>query len=243
MANSKLSHGTHVAGIALANSNNRYGSCGIAPNCGFMPIQISDNSEIFTSTDVIDGILYAIKHRANVINLSLGKQFSDHLSEIPVSEQKIIAETSMKDEAFFWNELFEYANKENVTIVIAAGNQNMMIGIDPMQRSESIIVVSAVDQKITKASFSNFGAHSTICAPGVGIYNCIPNKKFINYDGTSMSAPIVTGAVALMKSVNPKLTNLEIINILRTSGRQLNIIGFGPLLQIDKAVRASRDNH
>ena len=58
-----------------------------------------------------------------------------------------------------------------------------------------------------------------------------------------MSAPIVTGAVALMKSVNPKLTNLEIINILRTSGRQLNIIGFGPLLQIDKAVRASRDNH
>ena len=239
--NNQHTHGTHVAGIALANNNNNFGLSGIAPNCGFMPIQISDNSDLFTSTDVIDGILYAIKHKADVINLSLGKQFSERLSEIPISEQESIVKTSAKDEEYFWKELFEYSNKENVTIVLAAGNQNILIGLDPMQRSEFGIVVSAINQNFEKANFSNYGETSTISAPGVGIYSCIPNKQFISYDGTSMSAPIVTGAVALMKTVNPKLTNLEIINILKTSGKKLNTNGLGPLLQIDKAVLAAKE--
>lgn len=236
-ANSSLQHGTHVAGTALANCNNNFGTSGIAPDCSFMPIQISDESNIFTCTDVVDGILYAIKHKADVINLSLGKQFSNKLAGVSASDQEEIAKSTFKDEELFWKELFELADKENVTIVLAAGNQNIIVGIDPIQRSENTIKVSAIDNHLIRADFSNYGAKSTISAPGVSIYNCIPQNQFDFLDGTSMAAPIVTGAVALMKSINPTLTNQEILKILLNSSKNIGLRDIGPLLQIDKALQ------
>ena len=231
------SHGTHVAGIALANCNNKFGTSGIAPNCSFMPIQIADDGEMFTSTDVIDGILYAIKNKADVINLSLGKQFSNQLSNVSIAAQEKLIQTTSEDEELFWKELFEYADKENVTIVLAAGNQNISIGIDPMQRSSNTIKVSAINQNNQKANFSNFGSQSTISAPGVAIYNCLPQNKFDYLDGTSMAAPIVTGAIALMKSINPKLTNQQIIAILRKTAKNVNSNNIGALLQLNIALQ------
>jgi subtilisin family serine protease len=231
------SHGTHVAGIAVANCNNSIGTSGIAPNCSLMPIQIANDGEIFTSTDVIDGILYAIKNKADVINLSLGKQFTAELSNLSIATQEQLIKTTSEDEESFWKELFDYADSENVTIVIAAGNQNISVGIDPIQRSNNTIKVSAIDQNNQKADFSNFGRQSTISAPGVAIYNCLPQNKFDYLDGTSMAAPIVTGAIGLMKSINPKLTNQQIIAILRKTSKNVNSNNIGALLQLNIALQ------
>jgi subtilisin family serine protease len=234
-------HGTHVAGIANGKHENGKGSSGIAPNCKLMPIQVGDKNGLITSTYIIDGILYAINQGANVINISLGMQTVDEVSNLSVNEQQEIINQTGKDEEAFWEEVYELANKKNVTIVLAGGNQNVLIGIDPMQRSNKTIKVSATNINNGKADFSNFGDYSTISAPGVHIMNCVPDNQFKFLDGTSMAAPIITGAVALMKSMNKNLTNQEIIYLLQSSGLQLNA-DIGNLVQLDKILEKVKNN-
>jgi len=131
------------------------------------------------------------------------------------------------------------ANDSNITIVFCAGNCEVLIGLDAMKRYDNIITVSATDINDTKASFTNYGERSTVSAPGVNIWSCKPGGDFTMMDGTSMSSPIVAGVVALMKSVNPKLTNKEIIKILEETGKDLNPnYNIGPLVQVDKALKA-----
>jgi subtilisin family serine protease len=239
-ASPSLTHGTHVAGIALANNNNGIGTSGIAPGCSLMPIQISRDDGLFSISDVIDGVLYAIKHNANVINLSLGKEISNQIANAPAQSQQKIIDNSFKDEELFWKEVFAYADKQNVTIVAAAGNYHALVGLDPMQRSETVIKVSASDVSNQKANYSNFGPLTTICAPGSNIYNCFPNNSYKVSDGTSMASPVVAGAVALMKSVSPNLSNSQIIQILKSTGKPIGNGNAGSLIQIDKAVAAAK---
>jgi subtilisin family serine protease len=220
-----LSHGTHVSSILLGGANNNQGLLGISPDVSFLPIQIgSQTSPYFTNTDVIDGILYALKNKANVINLSLGKQFSPQIESLPESRQKELIANFGKDEEAFWKELFEIADSQNTTIVIAAGNSGILAGIDPMQRYENAIIVGAVDKRMQLAEFSNYGKYNTVQAPGVQIVSAIPGNAFEAMDGTSMAAPIVAGAVALYKSLHPNATNKEIKNKLVQTARQGGVI-------------------
>ena len=148
------------------------------------------------------------------------------------------------DEADFWKELFQVAEENNVTIVLAGGNQNILVGLDPMQRSNQVIKVAATDKVNGKATFSNFFRKSDpdcfISAPGVKIYSTFPGNNYDFLDGTSMASPIVAGAICLMKSVNPKLTNTQIRKILHSTSKPLSNRSLAPLLQIDKAVRKAR---
>ena len=154
--------------------------------------------------------------------------------------QQDIINNYFKDEELFWKEVFAYADKQNVTIVEAAGNFNALVGLDPMQRSANVIKVSASDQNNLKADYSNFGPMTTICAPGSRIYNSYPNNTYQYSDGTSMASPVVAGAVALMKSVSPNLSNTQIIQILKYTGKPFGNGSVGAMLQIDKAVEAAR---
>ena len=242
-ANENLAHGTHVAGLAIATKNNNKGVCGIAPDCSFMPIQISNNSnpEGFSSTAIIDGILYAINNGADVINLSIQKDYDDehkYISELMLNES--LKEES-RDEELFFKELFEIANDSNITIVMSAGNEEVLVGLDAMKRDSTIITVSAVNEFNKRASFTNYGKQSTISAPGVDIYSCKPGGNYAFADGTSMSSPIIAGVVGLIKSINPELTNTEIIKILRDSGKNLDP-NIGPLAQADKALLLSMNS-
>jgi subtilisin family serine protease len=234
-------HGTHVAGIALAVGGNGKGSCGIAPNCRLMPIQAAGEDGFFSMTDVIDGVLYAIKNGADIINMSLGREFSEDLQALSVVELEKISQTNGIDEADFWEELFQIAEDNNVTIVIAAGNQNLLVGLDPMQRSSQVIKVAAIDKLSKKANFSNFFKNVTadcfISAPGVKIYSSIPGNSFGLMDGTSMASPIVAGAIGLMKSANPSLTNSQVRKILHETAKVNSDKTLAPILQVDKAVR------
>ena len=228
-------HGTHVAGTAIANSNDA-GICGIAPDCKLMPIQLGDQNGEMQSLGIVAGILYAIHHDANVINLSLGTYFG----ELTPQEQQMLINDYYKDEAVFWNDLFQFAIDEDCVVVVDAGNENILAGCDAFARSNKILVVSAYQPipNSPKADFSNHGKYANISAPGVQIYSSVPGNQFGFLDGTSMASPIVTGAVALLKSKFPNLKAQEIISILKKTAKPLQSRPeIGPLLQIFQALQ------
>jgi hypothetical protein len=121
---------------------------------------------------------------------------------------------------------------------MAAGNQNLMVGFDPMQRNPLGIKVNATDQRNIKAIFSNYGPYSTISAPGVSIFSSVPGNKYEYMDGTSMASPIVAGAVGLIKSIRPDISSKEIIQIIQSTGIPVNAGGkqMGNLIQLDKVM-------
>lgn len=230
-----IDHGTHVAGTALALMNNGIGICGIAPECAFMPVQVADKNGLMTTTSILDGVLYALYQGADIINISLGTKFTGTL---PGDKQRDLQDNHFKEEERLWKEVMKIASKHKSVIVMAAGNDNMLAGVDPMKRPKNFIIVSAVDKnnrEFRKANFSNYGDYSTISAPGVDIYSTVGNDAYRSMDGTSMAAPIVSGAIALMKSLNDSLTNEQIICILQGTGLEANG-KIGKLIQLDKAL-------
>ena len=238
MTNTRSQHGSHVAGTAVANRDNGSGACGIAPDCKLMPIQVSDRYGNISNTAVIDAVLYAIYQGADVVNLSLGMDLKG-LNRLPPGVQEDLIAYRFREEELFWAKIFKMADERNVTIVMAGGNDGVLVGIDPMQRSPLGIKVSAVDPGTNLAAFSNYGAASTVSAPGVRIFSCLPGRNYGYMDGTSMASPVVAGAVALIKSVKPDISNRDIIDLLRTTGAPIKSSGrkAGKLIQIDKALQ------
>jgi len=218
---SKENHGTHVASTIVANGNNNQGLVGICPDCSFMPIKVEDQNGMMTNTYIIDAILYAIKNKADVVNLSLGMQIPSGLN-VPLQEQKEYINSNAKDEEEFWVDLFNYANEKNVTCVLAAGNNNILTGFDPFQRAKSTIKVGAVNQNNEKADFSNFGSNTTIYAPGTNIFGAKPGNQYETLQGTSMAAPVISGFIGLIKSKNKNSSNEEIQKILNTNTKTKN---------------------
>ncbi len=240
----KVFHGTHVAATAIGNIDNSQGLCGIAPKCSFMPIQVGDQYGRMSTTAIIDGVFYAIENGANVVNMSLGMPALKGMENMSQDAQEEFIKNTYKDDEKLWDQIFKVADQNNVTFVLAAGNDDVLVGLDPMQRSPNTIKVSAVDPLNKKASFSNYGQYSTISAPGVQIFSALPNDKFGFLQGTSMAAPIVTGGVALLKSINPNLSNQEIIQILQKTGKPLRNTSkhIGNLIQLSVALGNYNDS-
>ena len=237
-------HGTHVAATAVGAMNNSQGVCGIAPECKLIPVQVATNDGVMTLTSILDGILYAIYKGAKVVNVSLGVSVNEMVQHMPPADQLQLILTHRLNEERVWDEVFKIANNKNCTLVLAAGNENVLSGFDAMKRSNQSIIVSAVDKDFKKANFSNYGnysdipyCYSTISAPGVDIYNAFPNNSYESIQGTSMASPIVAGAVALMKSLKSDLTTSEIIDILQSTG--INCLdAIGNIIQLDAALKA-----
>ncbi|MGV0845677.1 S8 family peptidase [Empedobacter falsenii] len=218
---SLINHGTHVASIAIGNSNTYNGVC---PECNYMPIKVEDNNGLISMSYVIDAILYAIKNKASIINLSLGTELPLEKSDISLDEQKKIINTQTKDLEEFWNQLFLYGEERNVISVIAAGNNKQLTGLDPFQRSDKTIKVSTVSRNGKLASFSNFGNYNTIYVPGEQIYGAKPNNLYEYLDGTSMSAPIISGFIGLIKSKYPNYKFDDVMNVLKSNTVEMNKI-------------------
>lgn len=227
-------HGTHVAATAIGTANNATGVSGIAPRCRLMAVQVADENGRMSATSVMDGVIYAILHGAKVINLSLGADMSS-MKIFTEADQVNLMNNFGLEEAKVWDKIYGMAEQYGATIVLAGGNDSVLIGLDPMQRSSRTIKVSAIDPKLNVASFSNYGHLSTISAPGVRIYNAFPNEQYEAIDGTSMAAPIVTGGIALIKSRYPQLTSGQIAELIRYTGLPLDA-NVGPLIQLGKAL-------
>jgi hypothetical protein len=211
----KIFHGTHVASSAIGEVNNGFGISGVAPNCKFIPIQISDENGIITISSLLDGIFYALKNKAQIINLSLGLSLGPIASQLTKRDQEEIIKNKFKDEEELWKEVFTIALDEDVLIVQAAGNDNVESAMDPMKRSLNTIIVGACNQNFEPSTFTNYGNNVIVYAPGTKIYSALPNNEMGYLDGTSMASPIVTGCVALIKSYKPQMKANEIIDLIK----------------------------
>jgi len=192
-------HGSFVAGVAAARGNNAIGVTGMAPNATVMPVKVLDCEGAGTSLAATQGILYAAKNGARVINMSFGAD------EDSLTLQAAIGEAH---------------DRYGAVIVAATGNSGSA-SVSYPARDERVIAVSATDHRNpdTRASFSNWGPEVTVAAPGVDIISTLPTKfcgpgwsscvsgqPYALGNGTSFSAPLVAGAVALMLSKGPPMS-------------------------------------
>lgn len=237
-------HGTHVAATAVGNCNNGKGFLGIAPKCKLLPVQVgNDNPNGFMSNQAImEGVMYAISQGADVINISLGMCTPGSVKTMTEAQQLNYISSSLKMEELMWGKIFEKAKQKNCIIVFAAGNDNVVAGVDPKKRSSESIIVSALNENFSKADFSNFGIYpqlnrfySTVSAPGMNIYSAAPHDSYKSLNGTSMAAPIVSGAVALLRSIDRSLNVNQLTSILQQSGRKVGD-NIGPMINLHRAI-------
>ncbi len=239
-------HGTLVTAVAVGNADNNAGSSGIAPRCKFIPVSMG---ETINSITQVEGLLYCMYHGASVINLSSGANFPESITRMPIAKQIAFADSCGKRQERMWDYVFKLAEKHNTTIVWSAGNACCYSAMDASKRNPNTIRVSAVDRNMKRADFSNFGNfasrhlyESTISAPGVEIWGALPDNNYDAWKGTSFSAPIIAGVVALIKSQNRDLTTPQIVKILQSTAKPLaDSPEIGSLVQIKDALLKARE--
>ncbi|MFM1879631.1 MAG: hypothetical protein RLZZ241_2497 [Bacteroidota bacterium] len=207
------SHGTHVAGIIAAERNNGIGVNGVADRVQIMSVRTVPDGDEYDK-DVALAIRYATDNGAQIINASFGKPFS------PNSE---------------WvKEALIYAAKKDVLFVHAAGNDALdldrsenenyptdQVAAGP-EYTNNVLTVGSLDNTYGSemvSSFSNYGATSVdVFAPGGQIYSTMPGNQYDFQGGTSMAAPAVSGIAAILRSRFPKLSAVQVKEIIMSSG-------------------------
>ncbi|MCX7922987.1 MAG: S8 family serine peptidase [Clostridia bacterium] len=195
-------HGTHVAGISAGVINNGVGISGVAGECKIMPIKVLGSTGSGYTTDITEGVIWAVDHGAKVINMSLGG--------------------STYVQAF--QDAIDYAYNNGVIVIAASGNNNTSAPHYPAAYNH-VVAVGAVDTNHNKASFSNYGSHVDIAAPGTSIYSTTYNGSYGYMQGTSMACPFVAGLAGLIFSKDPTLTPGQVENIIETTAIDLGTAG------------------
>lgn len=221
-ADNQYSHGTHVAGIISADTNDGMGVAGVAWNVKIMPVRVMGSDGYGTLDNITSGINWAVAHGANIINLSLG--IEETLSEAP---------QTLKD-------ALQNALNQNVTVVAAAGNNSGGYVSFPASYP-GVIAVSAVDSSGNITSYSNSGPEIWVCAPGGdGLSQTNPSSwvlstsydklnrinDYIGMAGTSMACPHISGLAALLYSHGVTTPN-DIKNHLKMSSTHSDQYGYG----------------
>lgn len=210
-------HGTHVAAIAAASSNNAVGISGVNWGANILPVKVLNASGNGTYANVAAGIVWATDHGAQVINLSLGGAAS----------------------SFVLNDAVNYAYQNGVVLVASTGNAGIPAVLYPAAY-EPVIAVGATDSTNAWAGFSNYGSEVDVVAPGVNIYSAFPGGGYGYRSGTSMSAPHVSGLAALLWGI-PGNGPANIRNIIEATSLDLGDPGWDPyfgngLIQMDSAI-------
>lgn len=211
-------HGTQVAGVAAASSNNRLGIAAISWGAKIMPVKVLDASGSGWISDLAEGIVYAVDHGARIINLSLaGPSPSETLRQA-----------------------IDYAHSQGCLVVAAAGNENSGTDYYPAA-ADHVIGVVATDGADRVADFSNHGPYVDLAAPGVSIYSTARGGQYAYGNGTSTAAPLVAGVAALVWTLHPNDTNDQIERRLEETATDLgqsgrdNFYGYG-LIDAARAV-------
>ncbi|MFO7447067.1 MAG: S8 family serine peptidase [Ignavibacteriaceae bacterium] len=186
-------HGTFVAGILGAETNNQTGIAGAAPNVRILNLRAFDRNGFGEEDDAAAAILYAVQAGAKVINMSWGDySFS-----------------------FVLRDVIRYAYNHNVVLVASAGNSSSSDPHYPSGYTE-VISVGNTDNEDRPSSNSNFGSTIDLVAPGTSILSLSPGKGYQYASGTSASAPFVSAAAALILSLQ-NYTNEEVKQILKST--------------------------
>ncbi len=210
-------HGTHVAGIAAAVGGNAKGIVGVAPKAQIIPVQVLGSNGSGSLWNVVQGIVYAARVGANIINLSLGASYLDTYS------------TRLLQAAV------DFAASRGTIIVAAAGNSNSSVNYFSPANLNNVIAVGATDPNDKKAVFSNYGSKLFLTAPGVDILSlgtkgsaigAYVSENYYRASGTSMAAPYVSGAIALLLSKYPYASLSDIRSLLSRGAVDLGKKGF-----------------
>ncbi|HVZ67021.1 MAG TPA: S8 family serine peptidase [Patescibacteria group bacterium] len=214
------SHGTHIAGTIGAMTNNGIGVAGINWNVTLMAVKAMNSQGEGEVTDIIKAIKYSVDNGANVINLSL-------IAPVPCNDNSVVG----------YQEAIDYAISKKVLIVAAAGNSNQDVATTAPPSCNNVLVVGSVDPNDQKASDSNWGSKVNIAAPGVSIWSTVPNGGYGYKSGTSMAAPHVVGAAALLMGINPGLSINQIKNCLIDNADSISTSKpIGPRLNVFKTI-------
>jgi hypothetical protein len=195
-------HGTNMAGIIGAVTNNALGGAGVAWAAKIMPVKVTLPSGAAIDTNVEAGIVWAVDHGADVISISLSARVEDSVLQRGV----------------------DYATMHDVLVVAAAGNGRSAVPEFPAA-CRGVVAVGATDASGRRTSFSNYGPWVDVNAPGVGIVTTTPNSAgFAAVSGTSAAAALVTGVAVLLRAAYPQASQADIADRLRRSA-----FGRGPV--------------
>ena len=220
-------HGTHVAGLVAGDGTASMGKYrGAAPGCGIISLKVLDRNGTGSQDDVLRALRwireYRQQYRIRVVNISVGTTCNSKRNHARLLES------------------VEQLWDEGVVVVTAAGNQGPRPGsITAPGSSKKVITVGSSDLLEGRSAISGRGPTAEcvckpdIVAPGNKIMSCVPGKPY-SYgvkSGTSMSTPLVTGAIACALEKNPALTNTDIKTMLMNSAEDMglpqNLQGWG----------------
>ncbi|MGA9364658.1 MAG: S8 family serine peptidase [Bacteroidota bacterium] len=224
-------HGTAIAGIASAVTNNAIGVAGVGFKCKVMAVKVSQDNSRSTPTSPpfisygYEGMVYAADNGASVINASWGGAGYSQL------EQDVI----------------NYVTSEGALVVAAAGNGSSDEAFYPAGYSH-VLAVAATDSTDRRPSFSNFGPKIGVSSPGTRVFSTWKQSTytFFDFSGTSPSTPIVSGTAALIKSLHPSWTPDQIAEQIRVTADPIDNLNPGYEKQLGlgrvNAFRAVSDN-
>ena len=200
-------HGTAVAGVAAANTNNRVGIAGMAWQSRILPVKVLDSRGNGSDSDVAQGITWAADNGADVINLSLGGP----------------------GESLALQQAVDYAVTRGSVVVASSGNAGSEEPNYPAAYP-SAISVGATDSAGNLTFFSSWGDTVDLAAPGLDLWapDFRDPTSYVPMTGTSFSAPLVSGAAALVRSRLPGLTVAQVASRLKAAAREAGPRGLDP---------------
>lgn len=202
-------HGTHVAGVSSATTDNNQGISGVGYNSKMVPLKIFQSSNGL-SNNSYESVLYAADQGYAVINLSWG---------------------SVGSYSEFNQDVINYAVLEKgVVVVAAAGNTNAELDFYPASY-DHVISVGASDASDNKADFATYSYHIDLVAPGASVYSTRNGNSFSAQPGSSFAAPQVAGAAALVKTIFPEYSALQIAEQLRVTSDDIYGVGNNQLYE------------
>ncbi len=203
-----LGHGTYVAGLAVAATDNGQCIASVGFNCRVMSLRAGNREGYLEEDDVAAALLYGAQMGARVLNMSFGD----------IAASPLLRET------------VRLVYQQGVVLVGSAGN-NYSERIHYPSGFPEVIAVGASDQYDRRAEFSNFGPSVDLLAPGYDMRSTILGGGCGAWDfphGTSYAAPIVSAVAGLMLSVNPELHPEDVKQILRSTADDIRAAGWDP---------------
>lgn len=185
-------HGTHISGT-IAAASQQAGIIGVAPHASIYAVKAFDHNGNSYVSDIIQGIEWCVRNRIDVINMSFG----------------------MKTRSSALEEAVRAAYRAGVVIVASSGNEGRKGFVDYPARFSQTIAVGATTKGQRIAPFCNKGRQIDIYAPGEKIISTWVNGKYNELSGTSMATSHVSGVIALLLSLKPRLTPRQVKLLLK----------------------------